>query len=115
MDRTDEPETPLDPAAEILRRRMVRLLAVSIGVMAVGFMTVVGVIVYRATRPVEAPAFAAKGEPFAVDLPAGTVVRDVSLDGDRALLHVGGEGGEGMILMDLSTGAVLARYAFPGR
>jgi hypothetical protein len=46
----DLDEKPLDPEMEKVRRKMVRLLAVSIGVMFIGLMTVLGAIVYKFTQ-----------------------------------------------------------------
>ena len=43
----DLDEKPLDPEMEKVRRKMVRLLAVSIGVMFIGLMAVLGAIVYK--------------------------------------------------------------------
>src|SRR5690606_39955979 len=40
-------EKPLDPAVERVRRKMMRLMLVSIGIMMVGLMAVVGAIVYK--------------------------------------------------------------------
>ncbi|MCR9123508.1 MAG: DUF6476 family protein [Phyllobacteriaceae bacterium] len=47
-------EAPLDPAAERVRRKMVRLLAVSIGIMFIGVFAVLAAIVWQlgeATTP----------------------------------------------------------------
>jgi hypothetical protein len=46
----DLEEKPLDPEMEKVRRKMVRLLAVSIGIMFIGLMTVLGAIVYKFTQ-----------------------------------------------------------------
>ena len=43
----EEDEKPLDPAMENVRKKMVRLLAISLGVMMVGLMAVLGAIVYK--------------------------------------------------------------------
>ena len=45
-----QPEPPLDPAMEKVRRKMVRLLAVSIGVMLIGLMAVLVAVVYKINR-----------------------------------------------------------------
>ncbi|MEF2072803.1 hypothetical protein [Consotaella aegiceratis] len=115
MNEDDETEKLLDPAAERLRRRMVRLLAVSTGIMVIGLMTVVGAIVYKVSEPSSEGAGAGRATPsgtMAIELPAGSQPRDMALDGNRALIRVEHEGGEGLILVDLTTGGVLARYDF---
>ncbi|MFC7066116.1 hypothetical protein [Brucella rhizosphaerae] len=45
-----QPEPPLDPAMEKVRRKMIRLLAVSIGVMLIGLMAVLVAVVYKINR-----------------------------------------------------------------
>lgn len=50
-----------------------------------------------------------------LDLPAGAVVRSVSLDGDRLAVHYEASGSTGIAVVDLVTGAVLRRIeAVPG-
>jgi hypothetical protein len=50
VNEDDLEEKPLDPEMEKVRRKMVRLLAVSIGIMFIGLMTVLGAIVYKFTQ-----------------------------------------------------------------
>lgn len=90
-------EKPLDPEVERLRRRMVRLLAVSIGIMLVAVMTVLAAVVYKVAQPAgevelaDADALSAGwGQGDAplearAALPDGFSVEDVSLDGARIL------------------------------
>ena len=42
-------EKPLDPAMERVRRRLARLMVVSIGVMLVGLMAVLAAVVYKSS------------------------------------------------------------------
>ena len=49
-----QPEPPLDPAMEKVRRKMIRLLAVSIGVMLIGLMAVLVAVVYKINRAPDA-------------------------------------------------------------
>ncbi|MCQ0990046.1 fimbrial protein [Jiella marina] len=98
-------EKPLDPVAERVRRKMVRLLAVSIGIMIVGVMAVLGVVVYK-TLP---GGLGSAEEASTVSLPAGEEVVDVSLDGDRALLRTTGERGVRLYLISLADGRILKR------
>lgn len=53
----EQPEPVLDPAMERVRRKMIRLLAVSIGVMLIGLMAVLIAVVYKINRKPE-PAIA---------------------------------------------------------
>ncbi|HWD12368.1 hypothetical protein P8H26_09700 [Pseudochrobactrum sp. sp1633] len=43
-------EPPLDPAMERVRRKMVRLLAVSIAIMVIGLMAVLAAVVYKINK-----------------------------------------------------------------
>ena len=65
-------EEPLDPAVEAVRVKMVRLLAVSGGIMMLGLMAVLLAIVYKVNQDVE-PKAAAKVTPNEATLaiPAG--------------------------------------------
>ena len=120
MTTYDEEEAPLDPAAERLRRKLVRLLFVSGGIMMVGLIAVFAAIVYKlgALGPaedegtesgVEAPGAAIEAR---IALPAGTRVVATDLDGDRALLTVeAADGATSLLLVDLAAGEIVGRYA----
>ena len=58
----DGDEQPLDPAMERVRRKMIRLLAVSIGIMVIGLMAVLAAIVYKISQPVLEVATAVRSE-----------------------------------------------------
>lgn len=99
IDMDEIEEKPLDPELEKVRRKMIRLLGVSIGIMFVGLMAVLAAIVYKVSQPeeeiatAEAPAVTATTAPAAsfangpveAALPDGFVVEDVSLDGGNVL------------------------------
>ena len=108
---TDDAEAPLDPAVERLRRRMLRLLVVSIGTMLVAVMAVLGTVVYKAGS--RAPALPAG--PLALRLPPNGGILDMALDGERALLRVARiGGGETLLMVDLPRAAVTAEIAIEG-
>jgi hypothetical protein len=113
-----EEEKPLDPATERVRRKMVRLLVVSIGVMMVGLMAVLGAIVYKVSNsgngaggevasggvPIE-PGFEGR-----VDLPQGAEIVSTALDGDNILLQLRLAQGERQIVIhSLSRNRIIAR------
>src|SRR5215207_10091943 len=84
-----EDDAPLDPAAERLRRKLVRLLFVSGGIMMLGFIAVFAAIVYKAGKIGEGgtPALsAASPADVRIAVPLGHRVAATSLDGERALL-----------------------------
>ncbi|KQT88161.1 hypothetical protein [Aurantimonas sp. Leaf443] len=103
----DEEDAPLDPATERLRRKMLRLLALSVGTLILGVMAVLAAIVYKSSAP-DLPA--AGAPPLALALPQGAQVLESALDGDRALLRLSLDGRQALYLVALSDGAILARY-----
>jgi hypothetical protein len=118
LDET-ESEAPLDGAAERLRRKLVRLLLVSGGIMMLGLIAVFGAIVYKVNASGERAAnrlSAAAPVEARIAIPPGQRVVATSLDGSRALLTlVAPDGSTSLLLLDLATGAPLGRYALkPG-
>jgi hypothetical protein len=107
-------EPPLDPVLENVRRKLVRRMAWSLGIMMIGLMTVLGAIVYKISFENEADGFVGAGEPYALQLGSGVSVDEVDLDGDRILLRVRLEdGSRQLVLIDMKTGDVLSRIALP--
>jgi hypothetical protein len=115
----EEDEKPLDPAMEKVRRKMIRLLGVSIGVMMAGLMAVLFAIVYKMNgggvepSPVETAAasgaIAGAGE---IVLPTGAYMNSQSLSGDRLSLDVTLKGGAREIqIFDMTSGKIVARFA----
>ena len=107
MTRTDEADAPLDPALERVRRKMIRLLAISIGIMFIGLIAVLASVVYRTSGRTGLPPDG-RG---VIALPAGSQVREIALDGGRALLRVEASGRQELRLIDMASGAALAVYA----
>ncbi len=117
MSVTDQDDAPLDPAQERLRRKLVRLLFVSGGIMMLGLIAVFAAIVYKVGESGRAAEAAAVGlsaqEPVEgrIAIPSGHRLVSTALDGDRALLRLEAPGGASvLILVDLATGAELARH-----
>lgn len=119
-DTTNEPEEkPLTPEMERLRRRMVRTLAVSVGVMLIGLIAVLGAIVYKVSRS-DAPAVSATGGavPSAApveataSLPDGFSVEHVGLDGNRILFFgKTSDGAAHALVFDIEAGRIVADVA----
>jgi len=110
-----EAEQPLDPAAERLRRKLVRLLLVSGGIMMLGLIAVFAAIVYKVGQdaPAGAGRFSARSPiESSIRVPAGYRLVGAELDGERALLTLEApDGSTSLLLVDLASGAVLGRYA----
>jgi hypothetical protein len=115
----EEDEKPLDPAMEKVRRKMIRLLGVSIGVMMAGLMAVLFAIVYKMNSGGKEPAviastpstglIAGTGE---IILPAGAYMNSQSLSGDRVSLDVTLKGGAREIqIFDMTSRQIVARFA----
>ncbi len=110
---TDETgaEPPLDPAFEKVRRKMVRLLAISIAVLFVGLIAVLSAVVYRTADTAPTTGEAAGEETGApITLPQGARILETSLSADRILIRVATGDGEEILLVDRATGSVAARY-----
>lgn len=112
MTAYDEPEEePLDPAALRLRRKMVRLLFVSGGIMLLGFIAVFAAIVYKLNEGGSGLSSGSSIE-SAIAVPAGHRIVGTALDGDRALLTLAApDGSTTLLVVDLASGKTLARYA----
>jgi len=110
-------EKPLDPAMENVRRKMIKLQVVSVGVMLVMLMAVLGAIVYKVTRPSAAPVAQTSSLSVPSDaptaavaaLPAGFTVSDVALSGGQVLFYGSLPGGERKaFVFDIASGRIVA-------
>lgn len=117
----DEQEKPLDPAVERVRRKLVRFVAINLGLLFLALMAVVVAIVYRASR-VEEPASAAVSElPMPADrtvlegeiaLPRGARIVSHALSGSVLSLQLQLPDGERSILLyDTVRGEPVGRFA----
>jgi hypothetical protein len=104
-------EAPLDPAQERLRRKLVRLLFVSGGIMFLGLIAVFAAIVYKLAESGEGAAGGRAPVEAEIALPAGAQLIATAFDGERALLTLSDpDGGTTLLLVDLRSGAVVGRY-----
>ncbi|APH69954.1 fimbrial protein [Aquibium oceanicum] len=117
----DAEEKPLDPAAERVRRKLVRFVAVNLGILFVAVMAVLGAVVYKsgliggnggeasvAGAPVGSGAILESGE---IPLPPGARLVSQALSGNRLSLHVETAEGQGAIfLYDLGEGRMLGSF-----
>jgi len=89
----EDQDTELDPAMERVRRKLTRLLAVSAGIMGLGFLAVLVAVIYRVSEdtarlgdPVEESIGAAPGDVRSVAVGDGTLA--VVLGGDDPRIEV---------------------------
>ncbi len=118
-----EEEKPLDPEMEKVRRKMVRLLVVSIGIMILGVMAVLAGVVYKVIEPdAETQAVSSgsltvpSGAPLQLTgaLPSGFVVEQVSLDGSRILFFgQSADGSRRAVILDATSGSTIVEIALP--
>lgn len=114
----DEEEKPLDPAVEKVRRKLVRFVAINLGLLFIALMAVVAAIVYKsrtAPPPAEvavqtpSPEGEAEGQ---VALPAGARIVSQSLSGDRLSLQLDlADGNRAIYLYDTAARRVIAKLA----
>jgi hypothetical protein len=121
-------EAPLDPAAERVRRKLVRLLVISFAIMVLGLGAVIAAIIYKINERNDGADIRQDGAvgdiaagtgrlsaqtviAGAIELPAGARIVTSSLDGDRALITIAlPDGAMQLLVIDLPTGKVFVRY-----
>jgi hypothetical protein len=112
----EQDEKPLDPAAERVRQKMVRFMAINLGILFFAVMVVILAVVYRNWNSAEAPADAASppiGETAkaALVIPRGARVISQSLSAGRLSLHVGLDPqGEAILVYELPSGRLIGQY-----
>lgn len=118
QDRFDEnEEEPLDPAIEMVRRRMLRLQIVSALIMIISLMAVFGAILYKVFSKDDAEPVAQSGvivpsdapRALTATLPEGFRITSVSYSNGQALIYgVKLNGEQTLYLFDLNTGRMAA-------
>ena len=121
-------EKPLDPMVENVRRKMMRLMVISIGIMMIGLMAVLGAIVYKyntsglSSAETDAPVAqiteqvsGQKSEILAsgsIALPKGAIIETSSLAGSRILLKVRFiDGSIHLMVFDMSNASIIADFS----
>lgn len=116
----DDQEKPLDPAVERVRRKLVRFVAINLGLLFLALMAVVAAIVYRAGRSEPPPATAVSELPTPdgggiahgeIALPEGARVLGHALSGGRISLQVElAGGGRAIFVYDMAQARVIGRF-----
>jgi hypothetical protein len=119
----DLDDKPLDPAVERVRRKLVRFMAINLGLLFLALMAVVLAIVYRWTRnpepeatPTAETAAIPQGDARiqAVPLPEGTRVTGQSLSGNCVALDtIEATGARVLVIYDFAAGRIVARVSLP--
>ena len=116
----DDEEKPLDPAVEKVRRKLVRFVAINLGLLFLALMAVVAAVVYKSRS--ELPAMPAPASDIPVPtgaviegdiaLPAGARIVSQALSGGRLSLEIELPGGAHAILLyDLQERRIVGRYS----
>lgn len=122
----DKDDKPLDPAVERVRRKLIRFVAINLGLLFLALMAVALAIVYKSRTAApeiasggisEIPA-PAGGAPIEADivLPAGAKILSQSLSGNRIALHAELAGGDQAIfLYDMTERRIIGRFDVKSR
>jgi hypothetical protein len=117
----DNEEKPLDPAVEKVRRKLVRFVAINLGLLFLALMAVLAAIVYKTGAPSEVAAVGgneavpspAESGVIASDilLPAGATLVSHSLSGNRITLDAElAGGGRAIFLYDIAERRIIGRF-----
>ncbi|AZO18377.1 fimbrial protein [Mesorhizobium sp. M2A.F.Ca.ET.043.05.1.1] len=116
----EDEEKPLDPAAENVRRKLVRFMIVNLGLLFLALMVVIGALVYKARNaPVagSAPAADVQGPadaPLSGDivLPVGAKVISQSLSGNRLSIDAElADGSRSIFVYDIAERRIIGQFA----
>lgn len=114
-------DEPLDPAVEKVRAKLMRFVVINLGILFLALMAVVGALVYRSvstgSSPEEASSTALPLPPEGstitgeITLPAGANVVSSSLAGGRLTLLVETGGAREIVVYDIASARIIARFA----
>lgn len=116
----EDQEKPLDPEVESVRKKLLRFMAINLGLLLLALMVVIGALVYKARNaPAVSPPLASDiqvpaGEPLTGDivLPVGTKIVSQSLSGDRISIDAElADGGRTIFVYDINERRIVGRFA----
>lgn len=123
-DADQEQDKPLDPAVDNVRRKLVRFMAINLGLLFLALIVVIGALVYK-SRTAQSPAPVAgseipvpAGTPLAGDivLPVGARVVSQSLSGNRVAIDAElADGGREIFVYDIAAQRLVGRFAIRNR
>jgi hypothetical protein len=116
----DEEEKPLDPAVENVRRKLVRFIAINLGLLFIALMAVVGALVYKSRTAATPPAVAGAGTDVPspqgviegqIPLPSGARIVSHALSGNRIALSLElADGSRAIHLYDVAERRIVGRF-----
>ncbi len=108
-------EQPLDPVMERVRKKMIRLMAISIGIMMVGLFAVLFAIIYKFSNQGEDQERASGQVPGSavetnLGLPSSSEILSSSVHENRLVLDIrSADGSRQYIFIDIVTGRVTGK------
>ena len=112
----DNPEEqPLDPVMERVRKKMIRLMVISIGVMMIGLLAVLFAIIYKFNSRSDTASDTTGQVPGSVaeinlGLPADTQVVSTTMQGNRIVVDIkSGSGKRQLIILDSQSGKLVSK------
>ncbi|MBZ9796324.1 fimbrial protein [Mesorhizobium sp. ES1-4] len=119
-DADEDQEKPLDPEIAKVRSRLIRFMAINLGLLLLALMVVIAAIVYKSRKATpESPPLAGDiqvpaGEPLSGDivLPVGSRVISQSLSGNRLSVDAElADGGHAIFVYDIAERRMIGRFA----
>lgn len=116
----EDEEKPLDPEVEKVRKKLVRFVAINLGLLFLALMVVIAALVYKTrTAPPAAPPLAGDiqvpaGEPLTGDvvLPVGAKVISQSLSGNRVSIDAElADGSRAIFVYDITERRIVGRFS----
>lgn len=117
----DEEDKPLDPAVEKLRRKLVRFVAVNLGLLFIALMAVLAAIVYKSNSRPEKPVATSASVPSPAEgaflsgdiaLPVGARIVSQALSGNRVSIDAElADGSRAIFLYDFAERRMVGRFA----
>jgi hypothetical protein len=116
----EDEEKPLDPEVEKVRKKLVRFVAINLGLLFLALMVVIAALVYKARNapPVSLPLAGdiqvPAGEPISGDivLPVGAKVVSQSLSGNRVSIDAElADGSRTIFVYDIAERRIVGRFS----
>ena len=116
----EDQEKPLDPEIEKVRGRLIRFMAINLGLLLLALMVVIAAIVYKSRKappgnlPLANDIQVPGGEPLAEDivLPVGAKVISQSLSGNRISIDAElADGSRAIFVYDMAERRMIGRFA----
>ena len=120
----EDEEKPLDPGVESVRKKLVRFMAINLGLLFLALMVVIAALVYKARNaPPANPPLASDipvpaGEPLTGDivLPVGAKIASQSLSGNRISIDAElADGSRTVFVYDIAERRIVGRFAIRNR